>query len=186
LAKKSVLLVLLLVIAAACSEKEAPAVMRESIDTYYVAVPELQIRKSPDAGAEVIETFYDGSPLTVLAKQPEWVEVRIDSETSGWVLLSEVSTTEPVADAADSGPGGARFKKRPSPVYSNTPVTGEIVLEAQVNEYGRVMSVRTISNTTGSVPLEAKNAQELRNAEFFPLRQSGRIVPFVYEYRVTY
>lgn len=187
MAKKSVLLVLLL-IAAACSEKAAPPeITREPIDTYYVAVPDLQIRKTPSPNAEVIATFHEGEPVTVLAKQPSWIELRIDSDLSGWAAESELSVTEPSNESSNSGPGGVRFKKRPSAVVvPQGGIKGEIVLEAQVDERGRVSGVRTISNSTGSKPLEIRNAEELRNAEFFPMRESGRIVPFVYEYRVTY
>ena len=51
---------------------------------------------------------------------------------------------------------------------------------------GDVTAVRTLSNTTGSMGLEAKNRQELEGAKFFPIVQKGQRVPFTYEYRVHY
>ena len=47
-------------------------------------------------------------------------------------------------------------------------------------------SVKTLSNTTGSGGLEARNRAELQAATFEPIVQKGKRIPFVYEYRVHY
>jgi outer membrane biosynthesis protein TonB len=70
-------------------------------------------------------------------------------------------------------------------VTQTTP-RGEIVLEAAVNTDGDVTSVRTLTNTTGSMGLEAKNRAELEGTKFYPIVQKGQRVPFTYEYRVHY
>lgn len=181
-------LILGFLIAAACggapSENTDVAPTRESIGTAYAAVPELNLRKEPNDASEVVAMMQEGEPLTLLADKGDWIEVRIDFERTGWAKKAETSEEQPGGQTA--GEGGVRFRKPPNPVPSPTPATGEIVLIANVNEYGRVMSIRTETNTTGSSILEAKNTNELQNAEFYPLRRGGKAIPFEYEYRVSY
>ncbi len=63
---------------------------------------------------------------------------------------------------------------------------GEIYLEADVNSDGEVTAVRTISNTTGSLALEAQNTDSLKQAKFYPIVRNNERVKFKYYHRVTY
>jgi hypothetical protein len=63
---------------------------------------------------------------------------------------------------------------------------GEIYLEADVNSDGEVLSVKTLSNTTGSEALVSQNAAALRSSKFYPIVQKGERKPFKYYHKVTY
>ena len=73
----------------------------------------------------------------------------------------------------------------PMPVSAPS-ARGEIYLEADVNSDGDVVTVRTISNTTGSAALEAQNTNALKSAKFYPIMQNNQRVKFKYYHRVTY
>lgn len=186
--KQLSLLALILIAAAGCGTPATDAAnepIREPVGIAYANVPELSVHKEPAESSEVLATMGLGEPLTIMSDKGEWVEVRLDFERNGWAKKSDTAD-ELVQQDVSAGSGGVRFKKPPNPVPSQGGAYGELVLVANVNEFGRVMSVRTELNTTGSAYLEAKNTSELQNAEFHPLQRDGATVPFEYEYRVTY
>jgi hypothetical protein len=78
-----------------------------------------------------------------------------------------------------------KFRVMPLPVSAPS-ARGEIYLEADVNTEGEVVTVRTITNTTGSEALVAQNTAALRAARFHPIVQKGERVKFKYYHRVTY
>lgn len=188
---KQLAILTLAVIAAAavgCGAPEADtasAPPRAPVGIAYANVAELSVHKEPADASEVVATMSQGEPLTIMSEKGEWVEVRLDFERNGWAKKSDTAD-ELVQQDVSAGSGGVRFKVPPNPVPSQGGATGEIVLIANVNEFGRVMSIRTQSNSTGSTYLEAKNTAELQKAEFYPLTQGGKTVPFEYEYTVSY
>lgn len=175
-------------LALACGEK-APSVppAREPVAIRYVAADELPIHQAKDEASPVISTFQIGAPVSVLADQGDWSEVRITFDSSGWVRRDQLSDTPP-GDIAASGGGSStpRFRVPPAQVFSPGRVSGEIVLEADVNTDGEVTGVRAIANTTGRADLEAKNVEELRKAKFYPLVIGGARKTFIYEHRISY
>lgn len=182
------LLPIALALTVACGEKAAtvpPA--REPIAIRYVAADELPIHQNKDDSGPVISTFQTGAPVSVLADDGEWSEVRITFDSSGWARRAHLSDAPP-GDIAATGGGSAtpRFRVPPAQVFSPGRVSGEIVLEAEVNTDGDVTNVRSIANTTGRADLEAKNVEELRKARFYPLVVGGARKPFIYEHRISY
>lgn len=181
-------LLILPFVAFACGEKTAPLPpAREPIAIRYVVADELPIRKASDEASPVIATFQIGAPVSILADDGEWSEIRITHDTSGWARRSQLADSPP-GDIATSGGGSStpRFKVPPAQVFSPGRVSGEIVLEADVNTDGEVTNVRAIANTTGRSDLEAKNIEELRKARFYPLVIGGARKTFIYEHRITY
>ena len=177
----------LLSLTAGCSQEavvEEPA-YREPVAYRYAAVPELKVHARPEQGSTVVSTWSQGNTVPVLAIDGQWAEVRLGSGESGWVLMGELAEDRDSA-IPRSEPGAPRFRVPPEAVFSQTRVSGEIVLEANVSDQGNVSDIRTLRNTTGSAALEARNREALRKAKFHPMYEGGRAIPFVYEYRASY
>lgn len=176
----------LLLVVAACAQPETVNTdtmdTREPIAVRYVGAPELAVRAEANDQAEVLETYQNGEALSVLSEKGEWVEVR-SGVRSGWVRAAELTTGEG-KDAAEANPE-PKFRVMPLPVSAPS-ARGEIYLEADVNSDGEVISVRTITNTTGSAALAIQNTNALQNAKFYPIVQKGERKPFKYYHRVTY
>ncbi|HUO85367.1 MAG TPA: SH3 domain-containing protein [Thermoanaerobaculia bacterium] len=170
---------------AACGPEPGPVPGEEEPETIairYVAVPELQVREQPRADAAQVTIYRNGEPVSVVSVRGEWTEVFLGSGGTGWARTAELSETRESVTSRSQ----PRFRTPPSPVFSPTRVSGQIVLVASVNTAGEVVSVRTVSNTTGSALLEQKNVEELKKALFYPLMEGGSAKPFVYEHRVSY
>lgn len=155
---------------------------REPIDVRYVGPPELHVREQPNDTAGVLATYQSGEAISVLSEKGEWVEVRT-GDRAGWARASELTTAE--AKQQEEENPTPKFRVMPLPVSAPS-ARGEIYLEADVNSDGEVISVRTITNTTGSSALEVQNTAALKNAKFFPIVQDGERKPFKYYHRVTY
>lgn len=178
---------LALLLLAACKQETVvtdttPVDTREAIAIRYVSSPELPVREQPNDSAPVLVTYQNGESVSVLADKGEWVELR-NGDGSGWARAADL-TDAAGRQAAEENPQ-PKFKVVPMPVSAPS-AKGEIYLEADVNSDGEVMSVRTISNTTGSAALEAQNTAALQNAKFFPITQNNQRVKFKYYHRVTY
>lgn len=178
---------ILLLFVAACERRvvvtdTGPMEMREPIAVRYVGAPELPVREQPNDSAAVIATYQNGEAMSVLAEKGEWVEVRT-GDRAGWARAADLTTAE-AKDAAESNPQ-PKFRVMPLPVSAPS-ARGEIYLEADVNSDGEIISIRTITNTTGSEALAHQNTEALRVAEFYPIVQNGERKPFKYYHRVTY
>lgn len=177
----------LLLVLAACGNEGATAVTqtvdtREPVEHLFVTAPEAPVRAKPDEAAEVITTYQNGEAISVLAKQADWSEVRV-GDRSGWVRAEHLGSSVE-KDQAEDNPQ-PKFRVMALPVTAPG-ARGEIYLEADVNTDGDVLSVRTITNTTGSPALAAQNTQALRAAKFYPIVLKGERKPFKYYHRVTY
>ena len=180
-------LALLILLAAACKQETVvtdttPVDTREAIAIRYVGAPELQVREQPNDTAPVMVTYQNGEAISVLAEKGEWVEVR-SGDGSGWARAADLIDAAG-RQAAEENPQ-PKFRVIPMPVSAPS-ARGEIYLEADVSSDGDVVSVRTISNTTGSLALEAQNTNALKNAKFFPIMQNNQRVRFKYYHKVTY
>ncbi len=170
----------------ACSEKPTttgpPIDTREPIRIAYVGAPELQVHKAADQAAAVIGTYQNGEAVSVLAEKGEWAEIRTGG-SSGWVNLADL--TDAAGKQAQENDPQARFRVMPLPVSAPS-ARGEIYIEADVNSDGDVVTVRTLTNTTGSAALAFQNEESLRAAKFHPMVQKGARMPFKYYHKVTY
>jgi outer membrane biosynthesis protein TonB len=173
-----------LIILVSCGRENAPphpaVPERPTIEIDYVTSAELVVHKSPAEVSPVLTKYNNGESVSVLAKRNQWIEVRT-GDGSGWAHAADVSSTAvPVTDSTTP-----RFRRAPAPVSSPS-AHGEIILEAQVNTDGDVISVKTLSNSTGSAALENDNRNQLLAAKFYPIIQQGERKPFMYEHRVHY
>ena len=165
------------------SPNDALTDTRMPIAVQYVRDATLKIHFKPSDTSPVVSTYQHGESVSVLSRRGEWAEVRTVAG-SGWAHSGEL------ADAAEASKAEAdnvkpHFIRGPEPV-TQPGASGDLVLEADVNTDGVVTNVRTISNTTGSMSLEMRNSQSLRQAVFTPVVRHGRREAFVYEHRVHY
>jgi hypothetical protein len=171
-------------IALACSRPvpPPPTDTREPVGVQYVTAPVLEVYEKPDAAAPVMATYQYNETVPVLARQGEWLEIRV-GDGSGWIKASDVGDASQSQSAADSLK--PKFQLAPSPV-TNLTAKGDIYIEADVNTDGDVVATKIITNTTGSAGLAEQNAAALRRAKFFPIIKNGAKMPFKYYHRVTY
>ena len=179
-------LLIAIIVLAACngeSPNDAATDTRAPIAVQYVRDATLKIHAKPSDASPVVTTYQHGESVSVLSRHGDWSEVRTASG-SGWAHAGEL------ADAAEASKAEAdnfkpHFIRGPEPV-TQPGVSGDLVLEADVNTDGVVTNVRTLQNTTGSMSLEIRNAESLRRTVFTPVVRHGRREAFVYEHRVHY
>jgi hypothetical protein len=159
-----------------------PMDTREPVSIQYVGAPELPVREKPEDAAPIIATYQNGEAVSVLADQGAWVEVRTGDRV-GWARAADLTTAQGKTQEEENPT--PKFRVMPMPVSAPS-ARGEIYLEANVNSDGEVISVRTISNTTGSLALESQNTTALKVAKFYPIIQKNQRTPFKYYHRVTY
>jgi uncharacterized protein YgiM (DUF1202 family) len=155
---------------------------REPVAVKYVGGPELTVRAQPNDTAAVLATYQNGEAVSILADKGEWLEVRTGDQ-AGWARAAELVDAAAATEQEENPQ--PKFRVMPMPVSAPS-AKGEIYIEADVNTDGEVLSVRTITNTTGSMALEAQNSAALKTAKFHPIVQKGERVPFKYYHRVTY
>jgi hypothetical protein len=159
-----------------------PMDTREPVAIRYVGSPELPVREQANDSAPVIITYQNGEAITVLAEKGDWSEVRTGDRT-GWARSADLTGAEAIQEAEDNPQ--PKFRVIPMPVSAPS-AHGEIYLEADVNSDGEITAVRTISNTTGSMALEAQNIAALKSSKFYPIVQNHQRKKFKYYHRVTY
>jgi hypothetical protein len=169
-------------LAGCAQETQVVTDTRESIEIDYVRTPALDVHKAADSASPVITSYKTGESVSVLSKKGGWIEVRtIDG--SGWAEAAGVAAK--AEDAVPTDMTSVRFRIPPSAV-SNPSAHGELAFEALVNTDGEVVSVKTVTNTTGSTELERQNRESLLKAKFQPIVVKGQAQTFVYDYRVRY
>lgn len=179
---------LALLLLAACKQERTittgttPVDAREPIAVRYVGSPELPVREQASDTAPILATYQSGEAISILADKGEWVEVRT-GDGSGWARSADLTSAEAIAEA-EKNPE-PKFKVVPMPVSAPS-AKGEIYLEADVSSDGDIISIRTISNTTGSTALEAQNTAALKSAKFYPIVQNNQRRKFKYYHRVSY
>ena len=163
-----------------CTEP-TPAPPRPPVAILYVGTPELFIYQQPSESSPLLATYREGEAVSVYETRGDWIEIALLNQETGWARRADLVETR--QGGTSSTP---RFRRPPNPVWSQKKISGEIVFEASVNPDGDVLSVRTLSNTTGDDTIAARNRTELLSAKFYPLARGGAPQPFVYEYRVSY
>jgi uncharacterized protein YgiM (DUF1202 family) len=179
-------LLIAIIVLAACSGESPNDVATDTripIAVQYVRDATLKIHAKPSDASPVVTTYQHGESVSVLSRRGDWSELRTASG-SGWAHGREL------ADAAEASKAEAdnlkpHFIRGPQPV-TQPGASGDLVLEADVNTDGVVTNVRTLQNTTGSMSLEIRNAESLRQTVFTPVVRHGRREAFVYEHRVHY
>ena len=186
---KHILAVLLIVLAAACTQKPAPVTgdnlpkdpaERVAIAVEYVAVPTMNVYRAPAADAQVVGSYGLNEAISVLERKGEWSLIRT-FEGSGWVKSADLMNAAQSAKLDTTTP---RFYIAPKTIPFNT--RGELWMQAKVNTDGDVVEVKTVKNTLSSPALANANIEALKAAKFYPMIDKGSRKVFVYEHRVYY
>lgn len=185
-------LVLALLILTACVQRPAPvanddaqlvlpAEERLAIAVEYVGVPVMTVYERPLAGAAVTGSYGLSEAVSVIRVKDDWKMIRTFDGT-GWVKAADLLTAEQAGQVDFTVP---RFYV--APVAVDAPrARGEIELQAKVNTDGAVVEVKTVRNTTGSQALATRNAEALRQAQFYPMLDNQTRKTFIYEHHVYY
>jgi TonB family protein len=181
------LLLIVVVLLFSCVQKPKPVAQaggeaRHAVAIQYVAVPTLLIHASPSETSDVITKYGFGETVSVLSHRGNWAELRMFDNSSGWVLANELMNADTAKTLVSDTP---RFFKEPQAVDGGRS-HGEIGLQAKVNTDGTVIEVTTTKNTTGSKTLGEKNAEALKQAQFYPITQKGQRMTFFYTHSVYY
>jgi hypothetical protein len=151
-----------------------------------VNVSTLNVRREASTSAEVIGHVRRGERLTLVADAGDWLRVKLNDGSSGWVSSQLV-----VRDGAASRPrrGGCQpdsdysFVTTPKPSFSEGGAHGMVVIEANVDARGIVSSTRVVSNDTHDDALAFLAEREIRNARFAPPIRNCAPKAFVFTYK---
>lgn len=155
---------------------------------WIVTAKTANVRDSASTKAGTVAKLKKGDRLTGYEEKDGWLRVKLKDTRAGWIrkdLLRkddgclpdrrEVLLTPPMLRMSDgagaSGTAGAK---------------GKVVVEADIDEGGKVRSVRIVQNETGS-PERAETAKsEVQGVTFRPPVKKCRATGFTYVYTRTF
>jgi uncharacterized protein YgiM (DUF1202 family) len=200
--------VALLVLASACAAPPPPVAAPEpapatttsatpaetASGTVRVTASTLNVRAEPSPTAPAIAQVRKGERLALLATSDEWVKVRRDDGTVGWVAKQHVTSSSASSSAATprARRGGCpadsnySFTKTPVPTFSDSSAHGVVTVEANVSAKGEVQSTRVIANTTGDESLAVLAAREIAQARFAAPVRNCAAKAFIFTYKRSF
>lgn len=138
----------------------------------------LNVRRDATTRAAVVTRVKRGERLVVLERKGGWVRVLLPNGGSGWVSARYVRSESPCpADKAE-----AELLSDVPLSFSEGGSIGTVVVEANVDATGSVVSTRVVSDTTGIPELAQRAESEARTLKFSPPVRDCHPVPFVYTY----
>ena len=157
--------------------------------SWIVTAKTANVRDSASTKAGTVAKLKKGDRLTGYEEKDGWLRVKLKDTRAGWIrkdLLKkddgclpdrrEVLLTPPMvhmSDGSAAAPGSAGAK-------------GKIVVEADIDEQGKVKAVRVVQNDTGS-PERAETAKsEVQTVTFQPPVKHCRVTGFTYVYTRTF
>lgn len=165
----------------------------QSVGTVTVTASALNVRREPSTSGDVITLVKRGEKLALLASTDSWSKVRLGTGETGWVSSQHVTREGAAAKPATRPRKGGcppdsdyAFATTPVPSFSDSGSHGLVVVEADVDTGGRVISTRLISNSTGDESLAFLTQREIKGAKFIaPIRNC---VPraFIFTYKRTF
>ncbi|MEO8586051.1 MAG: SH3 domain-containing protein [Acidobacteriota bacterium] len=144
------------------------------------------VRETASPKAASVARLSKGARLTSFEEKEGWLRVKLADRRTGWIrkdLLKkddgclpnrrEVLLTPPMLHMSSGASGIASAK-------------GKVVVEADIDENGKVRSVRVVTNETGS-PERAETAKsEVQGVTFQPPVKKCRVTGFTYVYTRTF
>jgi TonB family protein len=169
--------------------------------TVIVTASALNVRSAPAADADVVTKVSRGDELAVLGTSDGWTNVRVSSGATGWVSSQHVSPDGLLREAPKrtaaakpkrpSRPGcpadsDFSFVKAPVPSFDEVRRPGLVVVDANVDAKGNVISTRIVSNSTGDPALAALAEREIRTARFAPPIRNCAPRAFIFSYKRSF
>ena len=158
-----------------------------TVELSWIVPKTVNVRETPSTNAPTVAKAAKGTRLTSFEEKEGWVRVKLPDKRVGWVrkdLLKrddgclpdrkEVLLTPPMLHMSEaSGATGAAAK-------------GKIVVEADIDESGKVKSVRVVTNETGSPERAEMAKSEVQGVTFQPPVKRCRVTGFTYVYTRTF
>jgi len=151
-----------------------------------VDVSLLNVRAAASTSSEIINHVRRGERLAVVTDGGDWLRVKLNDGTSGWVS-SELVVREGAATRPRRGgcppDSDYSFVTTPKPSFSESGPHGMVIIEASVDARGIVTSTRVVSNDTRDDSLASLAGREIRNARFAPPMRNCTPRAFVFTYK---
>jgi hypothetical protein len=154
---------------------------------WIVAAKTANVRDSASTKSGTVAKLKKGDRLTGYEEKDGWLRVKLKDTRAGWIrrdLLRkddgclpdrrEVLLTPPMVHMSEGSEVGAAGAK------------GKVVVEADIDDTGKVKAVRVVQNDTGS-PDRAETAKsEVQGVSFQPPVKRCRVTGFTYVYTRTF
>ena len=154
--------------------------------TVRVNVSTLNVRGGASTSSEIIGHVRRGERLTLIADAGDWLHVKLNDGTTGWVsselVVREGAATHPRRSGC-SPDSDYSFITAPKPSFSELGPHGMVIIEANVDARGIVTSTRVVSNDTHDDALSSLAEREIRNARFAPPMRNCTARAFVFTYK---
>jgi uncharacterized protein YgiM (DUF1202 family) len=151
-----------------------------------VNVSTLNVRVDASTSSDVIGHARRGERLTVIGDSGDWLRVKLNDGTIGWVSSQLVVREGAAARPRRSGcpPDSTySFLSAPKPAFSENGPHGMVVIEATVDARGVVTATRIVSNETHDDALASLAEREIRNARFAPPIRNCAPKAFFFTYK---
>jgi len=163
----------------------APAAAEVS---WLVGSKSVNVRETASTKAASVARLSKGARLTSFEEKEGWLHVKLADTRTGWIrkdLLRkddgclpdrrEVLLTPPMLHMSQGsgvpGPAGAK---------------GKVVVEADIDDSGKVRTVRVVKNETGSPERAEMAKSEVQGVTFQPPVKKCRVTGFTYVYTRTF
>lgn len=164
-----------------------PATSEErALGTVRVNVSTLNVRSDASTSAEIVGHVRRGERLTLVADSGEWLRVKLNDGTTGWVSSQLVVREGAAARPRRAGcppDSDYSFLNAPKPLFSEGGPHGMVVIEASVDARGIVTATRVVSNETHDDALASLAEREVRNARFAPPIRNCAPKAFFFTYK---
>ena len=156
--------------------------------SWLVGSKSVNVRETASTKAASVARLSKGARLTSFEEKEGWLHVKLADTRTGWIRRDvlkkdegcppdrrEVLLTPPMLHMSEgSGASGTAGKK------------GKVVVEADIDENGKVRTVRVIQNETGSPERAEMAKSEVRTVTFQPPVKKCRVTGFTYVYTRTF
>ena len=161
------------------------------IGTAHVTTQTLNVRSAPSLDGEIVTHVKKGDKVSMLESGENWIRVRIDDGTIGWVSrpLVAIDGQKAVKVAKkNSCPADSdfQFANGPKPSFSENGAHGIVVIDVNVNTKGDVMSTKVLSNSTGDEALAFLAEREMKATKFIAPIRNCISRAFIFTYKRTF
>lgn len=146
--------------------------------SWLVASKSVNVRETPSTKAASVAKLRKGARLTSFEEEDGWLHVKLAGTRTGWILkdlLRRDSGCLPDRKEVMLEPPTLRMSDAPGP-------KGKVVVEADIDETGRVRAVRVVTNETGSPERAESVKAEVMTVKFQPPVRTCRVSGFTYVY----
>ena len=152
--------------------------------SWLVGSKSVNVRETASTKAASVARLSKGARLTSFEEKEGWLHVKLADTRTGWIRRDvlkkdegcppdrrEVLLTPPMLHMSEgSGTSGTAGKK------------GKVVVEAEIDENGKVRAVRVVQNETGSTERAEMAKSEVQGVTFQPPVKKCRVTSFTYVY----